>query len=131
MKAFVGFVKKSFFRIAIFVFVVYIFITVGRSIWKNYSINKEIEALETEIKELQLVNESLTNRIAYFKTNTYKELALREKLNMQKPGETMVLLPKKANEDENLIISNPEKNTDTVQGDKKPNNQLWIEYFTK
>lgn len=131
MKIFLDFVKKSFFRIAIFVFVIYIFIAVGHSIWNNYQINKEMDALDAEIIELRLVNESLTNKIAYYKTNTYKELALRQKLNMQKSGETMVVLPKREDSDENKVIINPEKVLEPTRSQKKANYELWIEYFKK
>lgn len=112
----------------VFAFTCYIIITLGKSIYNNYQINQQISAINQEIEELFLVNETLANKIAYFKTDTYKELALRQKLNLQKPGEQMAVLPKRDDTSRKIIQIEKSNKSDVI---KTPNYRLWIDYFKK
>jgi len=110
----------SFF---LFVVVLYLLFTVGRSVWVSYQSNQDID-LESE-KAIALESEInyMKNQIAYYKTNTYREKQAREKLGFIAPGERALALP--VDEPEDKVL-------DTTQSEvkiKTPNYRLWWIYF--
>ncbi|HEB01429.1 MAG TPA: septum formation initiator family protein [Candidatus Portnoybacteria bacterium] len=70
-----------------------IVVGLGRESYHKWQIKREIAALQTEIEELERGNQELANLLEYFKTESFKEKEAREKLNLQKPGEKVVLMP--------------------------------------
>jgi len=122
---FLNYIRKGTTRVIVFIVIIYIFFTVGRSVLKNYQTNKDIARLSSEISEVNLVNEALNYQIAYYKTDTFKELSLRQRLDLQKEGEKMVVLPKHTDESQ---VKTP-GNLDKKEVPKKQNYELWVEYF--
>jgi cell division protein FtsB len=55
----------------------------------RYAVEKEIAALTEQADQLQKENEELQSFIAYLKTDSYKEKASREQLNMKREGEVV------------------------------------------
>ena len=53
----------------------------------------EINALEQGILTLEEKNRDISDLIAYFQTESFQEKEVRRKLNLQKPGEHVVVLP--------------------------------------
>ena len=80
-----------------------------------------INTLEQEIAELKGQNSNLSSLIEYLRSDGFVDREAREKLNMQKPGEKVVL------------VSEARKNSGQVAGavtiEEKSNWQLWKEYF--
>jgi cell division protein FtsB len=72
--------------------VVYMMYTVGRLAYKNYQLNVEEAQLKQDVASLQVDIQHLRNQIVYFQSDSYKEKMLREKMNMQKPGEKVVVI---------------------------------------
>ena len=108
--------------ILIFIYTGYL---LGRAVFANYQINKQIKQLEKDITGLEQQNSQLKNYIAFYKTSDYQEKILRQKLGYQKPGETVVATPKD-NPVANRVIK-----TATEQVDQnRPNWQKWISFFT-
>jgi len=108
---------------------VYMFFATGEALWQNFQINQEIVFLKNEIIQLEQQNIQYKNLIAYLKTESFREKEARRKLGYQKPGETVIAIPKdsflhvdpgttKTNEtlDNKPVLSNPQKWWDYVFG---------------
>lgn len=85
-------------KLVVIVIVGYVIVSVGNSVRKNYQINQRILKLENQIKAVQQEKDYLDSLIAYYKTDTFKELKAREELGLQKPGEKVVVVPIEAEE---------------------------------
>ena len=117
------FIPMTFTSLLIFLFIIYSFFIVGRSIWINYDSNKELEVEAAKIAELEEEINLMQNRINYYQTSSFKEKEAREKLGYKAPGENVMVLP---------LDKEDEKNVDTVLGEveiKTPNYSLWWKYI--
>lgn len=104
--------------------IIYASLALARITWQNYKIDQKIIALNEELEKLSEENFELKNKIAYYKTNSYRERLAREKLNLQKPGEIVIVItPSSPPSSEKKPVS---KNT---EGDKRSNYQKWRDYF--
>ena len=65
---------------------------------RNFNLQKELDDKNRQliIAELDTANARLEQR--YYKTNEYKELAVREKLGLADPGESVLILPQNSEE---------------------------------
>jgi len=84
---------ESFWRFLIMGFIIYSFIIVGKIIYDNYQQNKMIDQQKQEIADLKNEIEELQSRIAYYKTDTFREKVARGKLRYALPGESVVAVP--------------------------------------
>jgi cell division protein FtsB len=91
--------------------------------WQNYQVNQRISSLEENLKKIDEDNFELSNKIAYYKTNAYKERQAREKLNLQKPGEVVIVIPNTPQPEDKKGQSQKE----TKPQKSKPEN--WRDYF--
>jgi cell division protein FtsB len=66
--------------------------TVG-AMQRNYRLQQKYDQTKAEVGLFELQNENLKYTIEYLKTDSYLELAAREKFNKSLPGESMVYLP--------------------------------------
>lgn len=113
----------SFGSFIIFLFILYLFFVVGRSIWINYNSNKDLDVQAAHIVDLQSGIKEMQYRINYYQTNSYREKEAREKLAYVAPGENVIALPVDKAED---------RVVDKELGDvvvKTPNYQYWWKYF--
>lgn len=112
----------------VIVVVIYVCISVGRSVMKNYQINQKIEDLKIQIEILEQEKIYLDSLVAYYRTTTFKELKAREELGLKAPGEIVLAVPL---EEEDLPTS--EKAIALAIGQKKeqvlPNYSKWFHYF--
>ena len=102
----------------------YVALLLGKAFWANYQVNSQIKNLRLEIVKLEENNQQLQNYIAYYRTDAYREKALRQKLNYQKPGETVVATPRD-NPVAKRVIQTEEEKIIT----NRSNWQKWIAYF--
>jgi len=89
----------------------YVVLAVAQAIWQNYSIEREIVSLQKEISALREEKQSWLARIAYYKTDAFKEREARRKLNYQKSGEKVLIIPKeRENESNQGTVGEPTEN---------------------
>lgn len=94
---------------------------------RNNQIEKEIEELRQEAGKIQTDNQELKEKISYFETQDFQEKVAKEKLNLQKEDEQVVIIktsPAKK-EEVNLDLSAGSQ----VALDPRPNYQKWWDYF--
>jgi biopolymer transport protein ExbB/TolQ len=75
------------------VLLVYMLVSTAQAIWQSYQIDKELVHLRDENADLKLLNKYLQNLIAYRQTDSFKDKEARAKLNYQKQGEAVLIIP--------------------------------------
>lgn len=86
--------QSKFFRLLLGLALALMAFYLSRDLYQKYQIRKEIRKLEEEIATLENNNKDMLELLNYFKTVEYKERQARSLLNLQKPGEFAVALPK-------------------------------------
>ncbi|OGB60571.1 hypothetical protein A2Y26_04525 [candidate division CPR2 bacterium GWD2_39_7] len=104
----------------IFLVIVYLFFLVGKTVYENYKFNKQLSALQDEINASEIKINKMKEDIEYFKTDEYREREAREKLNKQKPGETVIVITPDGKEA-------PKAN---IKKEEDPNYVKWWEYLS-
>ncbi|MDO8507886.1 MAG: septum formation initiator family protein [bacterium] len=87
-----GDLKEKLIKIGGIAFLVYIFFLVGKTIYQNIKFNGIEKNLQREVDVLEAENTNLQNKILYYKTESYKERVMRERLGYQKPGEQVLVI---------------------------------------
>lgn len=108
-----------------FLFIIYLFFIVGRSVWINYNSNKALEDEAANIAALESEISLMKNQINYYQTSSFKEKQAREKLGYKAAGENIMALP---------LDKKEEKIADPVLGEvsiKTPNYRLWWQYIVE
>jgi cell division protein FtsB len=107
------------------VILVFLSVALGKELLRRYEVNQEIAQLEEEIAQLEERNLDLDDLIDYFNTNSFAEREARQKLGMQKEGETTVIFP------ESDQSTNQQSDGDSVDSvDKNLSNPMrWWNYF--
>ena len=76
----------------ILVFLAVAFITI-QLYWQKREVDSEIARLQAQADSLSTESQQLSELIQYLNTPEYKEKEAREKLNLKRPGEQVVVLP--------------------------------------
>ncbi|NTW27431.1 MAG: hypothetical protein HGA36_03835 [Candidatus Moranbacteria bacterium] len=125
--------KKKFSFVVIFfiagiVFAVFISTSAVREAYRSKTIEKEIETLKHEAQRIQNENDAMTERIAYFQTPEFQEKIAKEKLNLQKPDENVVVVKKGIGQLPQVAAATDEIVEDT---DNRPIYLKWWDLFFK
>ena len=76
------------------VIVLYMLAILTSETGKNYQLRSKSDELEGQISQMQSQIEELGYKVTYYRTDAYQERLAREKLGLQKPGETVVIIKK-------------------------------------
>lgn len=85
----------NFSRIAFWIglgLVFYVFILLIGEGTKSYKLHNKADEITAEIDQLKADSQVLEYKIAYYTTDLYKERLAREKLGLQQPGESVVIV---------------------------------------
>lgn len=88
-----SFFSSLFFLVGLGILVM-IGISLGKETYRKRQIQKEIEKLQAEIQKINQENNELSNLISYLSTQEFQEKEAREKLNLQKEDEKLIMLRK-------------------------------------
>jgi cell division protein FtsL len=119
----INFLSSRTITIISFVIIIYASIGLVKITWQNYKVNQKIASIEKAIKKLEEENFELKNKITYYKTDAYRQRQAREKLNLQKPEEIVIVIPTDSQAEEKKEEKREGKEP------KKPNYQAWWDYF--
>lgn len=114
---------------------VFIGFSLGKETYRNYQIQKEIQALEEEISSIEKNNNNLTRLIEYFKTESYQEKEARQKLGLQKEEEKVVVITDESIEPEELEMENAENSieefnqSEEIQKEEISNPRKWWNFI--
>ena len=84
---------KKILAIGFLIFEAYIVISFSHSVWDLYSKQGEIKHTEDRVDSLARENNKLKSELNYVRTDAYVEKTAREKLNLVREGETIVVIP--------------------------------------
>lgn len=115
-----------------YVLIIYIFFIMFRSVWVNWQLNQQINAIKKQIELTKEQNRNLENLIVYYQSDSFKEVEARRKLGLKKPGEKVIAVPAKTYANYK-VESEAEKNRLSVgMGvDNLPNWKAWYQYLFK
>jgi len=73
-------------------FVIIIFARFVSESSQNYQLRNKADDLEIQNTKLESQIEDLSYKIAYYRTDSYREILAREKLNVAAPGESVIII---------------------------------------
>lgn len=97
----------------------YLIVTLSKSIIDILQKGKSTSNIETTVSDLRKQNITLKNKLKDVQSQEYVEKIARDKLNMAKPGESIVILPEE--------IQNPK--IEVINKIEIPNWQKWYQLF--
>ena len=104
------------------ILIIVIGIGITKEIVRRVSLRREITTLEGQITQLQAQNKSLGDYVASINTSSYQEREARKRLNLQKPGETLLILPEQDTTSDSVVTTS---SSSTVTS----NPQRWWTYL--
>ncbi len=114
----------KFFLALCFFIVIILGIKLGGVYYIDYQIQKEINSLQNDIDSVKKNNYKLSQLIEYSKTDEFKEVEARKRLNMQGEGEKMVII--KPNQSD---IENAGAQESFIRNENLSNYTKWWNYF--
>lgn len=98
--------------------------------YQKKEVEKEITALKQEAEKIQNENIKIEDRIAYLASADYQKIEAKDKLNLQDPGEKVVIVSQNPIEKKE-ILAEPENNSNSKKLSYIPNYEKWWNYFFK
>ena len=114
------------------VIVLYMLAILTSETGKNYQLRSKSDELEGQISQMQSQIEELGYKVTYYRTDAYQERLAREKLGLQKPGETVVSIKKdtaSTQGDGNGEVAQLDLKTDEQLQNSKSHWQQWREFL--
>jgi cell division protein FtsB len=123
------FYSKAMIFVLLLAFI-WLSITLVRATYKKYQLDQEIVSVKNEMEKLDKKGQELNQMLDYFNSQNSLEKEAKEKLNLKKEGETVVMINENSFAQEAAILPV----TTTAQGDdnfeKDENNLIkWWKYF--
>ncbi len=81
------------------ILVSYLLYTLTLSVYKSYQIDRVVQEFESENARLTEENQTKAEDLDYFTSPNYVEKIAKRNLNLVKPGEQVIILPKKSIEE--------------------------------
>jgi cell division protein FtsL len=124
--------KKFSFAVIFFIagvtLAVFITVSAVRESYRSRTIEQEVENLKQEAQRIENENKELTDKIAYLETPEFQEKIAKEKLNMQKQDESVIVV-KPGVDKQSQVSGAPDE---TVQPEQSVENyQKWWNFFFK
>ena len=85
--------RRSFGVLWLVIMVAYFCVLAGRAFYKNYQEQQALDGLQKQLVAATVQRDRLQALLVYYRTDDYRELALRQDLLLQKPGERVYALP--------------------------------------
>jgi len=103
-----------------------------KTVYKKYQLNQEIESLKVEIAKMDKKEQELTKLIDYLGSQDYLEKEAREKLNLKKEGESVLMVSETELAKELSDSSNQESVVSNEEKIARENNLIkWWKFFFK
>ena len=121
MRISVNIFNNKLVRILILIVGIGLIVSLSRSIFKMSKVTDELRLAEQRIRELEEQKETLVKRKEFYQSEDFIEQEARNKLNMIKEGETVIVLPPNLEE----ILGEKEKQPQA----SLPNWRQWLDLF--
>lgn len=113
----------------VLIFSIWVIFISSKQIERNYRIEREVEKLQSEADKIRHENETLSEKIAYFSSDDFREQEAKKKLGLKKAEENVVVIVPRP---ESLIhdeISTEKSSYQGMVGDPLPNYKKWWRLF--
>lgn len=127
--------SKIFLFIVVFI-LIFLLIGLIKETYRKHQLTSEINELRSNIDKLEGDNQQLVDLMDYFKEDSYLEKEARIKLNLKKPGETVVVLSKDIIDGVEIVRSGSLDEEENKEADLENNDSVevtnywkWWEYF--
>lgn len=115
----------SFFGLIVLGFLIFSF---GKKFLESRDIDREIKTVEGQIAKLEAKDKELESFLNFLNSDAFLEQEARLKFNLQKPGESVVIIPPSGKKQEN----NGGEGRTAEDGKTPPGNPAkWWKYFFK
>jgi len=123
-KGFVGriFSFKLFFLTGVFI-IVFLGVNLGKEYYRERQIQKEIDSLKNDIESFEKDNYKLSQLVELYKTDEWKEIEARKRLNMKKEGESLIIITEPNDSNGKVLSANIDLDINL------PNYVKWWNYF--
>ncbi len=101
-------------------------VAVGQEISRRQGVQHEVSRLDQQITDMQQRNIHLAQVLKDMTTDNYTEKAAREKLDLQKPGEKVVIVPRTDGSNE-FVVQNPQDTVTEQSQESLPHR--WFSYL--
>lgn len=112
--------KRRLYQLTITVVGLFIIYGSSRNILELWQQKQRVWKIQKEVKELEVKEAELKKKLEYYNSEEYVEKMAREKLLLQREGETVILLPSEQNQDQSL---NAKVQTEESEEQKEPS--IW------
>lgn len=108
--------------------VIFLVVVIGKEIVRRQDVQSEVTRLQQQIDNLKQKNIELAQVLKEMTSENYQEKQARSKLDVQKPGETVVLLPQPNTEGGRSLVVQATQKT-VSQTSAQTNAEKWWSYF--
>lgn len=116
--------------LVIFLIVIFLLFVIGiiREYFNKKGLDNDINELSQELDNLKLNQDKFLSSIDSYQNDFFTEQEAREKFNMQKPGEQVIVIPI---ENKQLVLSDNQQLIDKeeLNNTKSSNLVAWWDYF--
>ena len=98
----------------------------SRSMWGLMHARERVVEAENRVRDLEQENRELAEEYLYQTSEEYLEMQVRDKLNMAKPGEVVVVMPEM---EEDASNQKPVTREDGNSDEEKVNWERWMAIF--
>lgn len=109
------------FRFLALIFGIWLVISLSRDFWQLLKKKDRAEEMMTKKEALIAENQKLKGKLNYVESEEFVEKEAREKLNMAKEGEVIVILPEK------ITVADPRSPRSVAES--LPNWRQWLNLF--
>lgn len=115
------FLKSRIATVALSLVLILVMFMTAKVLSQKRIVDREISKINAQMERVKQNNEELSSLIQYLNTSEYQEKEAREKLNLSKEGEFVVVLP------QNSKLSGAE--SEEPEHARPSNPKLWFNYF--
>jgi cell division protein FtsB len=104
-------------------------ISISRETYRKKQIQTMIDKLNYQSQQIEKEKADIAEKISYFKSQDYQKQQLKDKFNMQEPGENVVIIKPSISKE----LQNEEKGQPEIQPKEqaRPNPIKWWNHFFK
>lgn len=107
-----------------------IFFALVKETYRKRQVLDEISQLQEEAARIEKENSEIREKLAYFDSRDFKEKEAKDKLNLQDPGENLLVIKPSLSKEASL--GSEEDKTEVRQEISRSSNpQKWLDYFFK
>ena len=112
--------QNRLIKIIIIVVGIGLIISLSRNIYRLLKAGDQVKLAQQRLEELEKEHQELLEKKEYYQSEEFVEQEARNRLNLGKPGETVVILPPNVGETKETNLTSPLK---------LPNWKRWLKLF--